>query len=123
MCIINTLIISKVVSEQPCRVLTSCWATALTGDLRAGFKAQPLGCIGTLVGPQAHSGWYTASGQQTSCAKGSEMLHALQTTSALHGTPTGPGWARPSRQTPGRAPGSLLPGGQWLRSLAGVVAG
>lgn len=43
--------------------------------------------------------------------------------SGLHGTPAGPGWARP-RQTdlPGKVLGSLLRGGQWLRTFTGVVA-
>lgn len=44
--------------------------------------------------------------------------------SGLHGLPAGPGRARP-RQTdiPGKMLGPLVPGGQWLRSLAGVVVG
>ena len=43
--------------------------------------------------------------------------------SGLHGTPAGPGGARPGQtDLPGKVLGSLLQGGRWFRTPAGVVA-
>lgn len=39
------------------------------------------------------------------------------------GRPQGQAGQTQQTDIPGREPGSLLPGGQWLGSLAGVVAG
>lgn len=130
---INTLIILEVGFEQPCRAAKLspvamsqlAGAAALREGWRAGLRAPAPGLQGSLcrtpIPEQAVLTMPAASGLLVLRDLRSFMPFRL---SGLHRMPVGPDWAR-WRQTDflGKVLGSLLLGGWWLRSLAGVVAG